>query len=61
MRPTGIGYVSPRERTPAYYTTFVSVYNLFFSNPKPLPDTYLDEPQMRWTFQPTLRVTNKAD
>ena len=24
MRPTGIGYVSPRERTPAHYTTLVS-------------------------------------
>ena len=24
MRPTGIGYRSPRERTPAYYTTCVS-------------------------------------
>ena len=24
MRPTGIGYVSPRERTPAHYTTYVS-------------------------------------
>jgi len=25
MRPTGIGYRSPRERTPAYYTTNVSI------------------------------------
>ena len=23
MRPTGIGYRSPREKTPAYYTTYV--------------------------------------
>jgi len=23
MRPIGIGYRSPREKTPAYYTTYV--------------------------------------
>ena len=35
MRPLNIGYVSPRERTPAHYTTLVSLfetlsYQLFY-------------------------------
>ena len=28
MRPTGIGYRSPREKTPAYYTIHVSILEL---------------------------------
>ena len=35
MRPTGIGYRSPREKTPAYYTIHVSILELKeLTNPK---------------------------
>ena len=58
MRPTGIGYRSPREKTPAFYTTYVRRHrSKFFFNSSSFA---LDELKVGRAFQPTSRVAEKT-
>ena len=58
MRPTGLGYRSPRERTPAFYTTYVSPrFPAHLSNAF---DTNLDQSKGTCTLQPATRFKRKV-
>ena len=57
MRPTDIGYRSPREKTPAFYSTFVSISGPTFECKathliRSLLPLLIDESQVRWLVQP---------
>ena len=57
MRPTDIGYRSPREKTPAFYSTFVSIPGPTFECKatlliRSLLPLLIDESQVRWLVQP---------
>ena len=65
MRPTDIGYRSPREKTPAFYNTFVSyqISNLRRSKAHRifLPFTLMTDKSQEWRLvQPALRIEEAA-